>query len=280
MEKVLGSTKSPTGNWTLDIALWQALRNLEKVTRRKLLSYLTINQKSEVQHDSRELTSKGKEKVDDNGPRKFPITRNMMSSINGELSVTSKDKALAAADIVATSTLPGVSRTPALVEPPKKKRAFQMSAPEDDSFETDDDDETQVNGTFSRTPALVENNKQMFPEVVKVLEQAEPKESEKPVSSPKIDVGFGGSVSEQGLGFKLRASPPLTSNTQNNFLPQATLPMDNVVPERDSNSFPLFGTSAERASPFASSANGLSYSKPSACSNPKALESTRLENYM
>ncbi|GJR35674.1 hypothetical protein Tco_1211358, partial [Tanacetum coccineum] len=54
------------------------------------------------------------------------------------------------------------------------------------------------------------------------------------------------------------------------------LPMDNVVPERDSNSFPLFGTSAERASPFASSANGLSDSKPSASSDPKALESTRL----
>ncbi|GKB45090.1 hypothetical protein Tco_0890032 [Tanacetum coccineum] len=338
MEKVLGSTKSPTGNWTLDIALWQALRNLEKVTRRKLLSYLTINQKSEVHHDSRELTSKGKEKVEDNGPRKFLTTRNMMSSVNGELSVTSKDKAPAirtnepplklpaepqkkkhpfqmsaheddlfelddddetrvnghmslllvegnkqktalAADIVATSTLPGVSRTPALVEPPKKKRAFQMSAPEDDSFETDDDDETQVNGHVSLlTPALVENNKQMFPKVVKVLEQAEPKESENPVSFLKIDVGFGGSVSEQVLGFKLPASHPLTTITQNNLLP--TLPMDNVVPERDLNSFPLFGTSAERASPFVSSANGLSDSKPSASSDPKALESTRLENYM
>ncbi|GJX09705.1 hypothetical protein Tco_0199564 [Tanacetum coccineum] len=57
------------------------------------------------------------------------------------------------------------------------------------------------------------------------------------------------------------------------------LPMDNVVSERDSNSFPLFGTSAERASPFAFSANGLSDSKPSASSDPKALESTMLENY-
>ncbi|GKF71526.1 hypothetical protein Tco_0207640, partial [Tanacetum coccineum] len=164
------------------------------------------------------LTSKGKEKVEDNGPRKFLITRNMMSSVNGELSVTSKDKAPAvrinepplklpaepqkkkrpfqmsaceddlfeldddddetrvngcmslllvesnkqktalAADIVATSTLPGVSRTPALVEPPKKKRAFQMSAPEDDSFEIDYDDETQVNGHVSLL--LVERYKQ------------------------------------------------------------------------------------------------------------------------
>ncbi|GKG61271.1 hypothetical protein Tco_0618996, partial [Tanacetum coccineum] len=65
-----------------------------------------------------------------------------------------------------------------------------MSAPEDDLFELDDDDETQANGHMSlllvesnkqktasaadivatstlprvsRTPALVENNKQMFP---------------------------------------------------------------------------------------------------------------------
>ncbi|GJT14356.1 hypothetical protein Tco_0861398 [Tanacetum coccineum] len=113
---------------------------------------------------SRELTSKGTEKVEDNGPT---------------------------------------------AEPPQKKCAFQMSVPEDDSFEIDDDDdETQVLGEsnkqetalaadivatstlpgVSRTPALVENNKKMFPKVVKVLEQV-PKESEKPVSSPKIDVG-------------------------------------------------------------------------------------------
>nr|GEW04750.1 leucine-rich repeat-containing protein [Tanacetum cinerariifolium] len=43
-----------------------------------------------------------------------------------------------AAYIVATSTLPEVSRTPAVVEPPQKKCVFQMSAPEDDSFEIDD----------------------------------------------------------------------------------------------------------------------------------------------
>ncbi|GKD23917.1 hypothetical protein Tco_1225620 [Tanacetum coccineum] len=51
---------------------------------------------------SRELTSKGTEKVEDNGPT---------------------------------------------AEPPQKKCAFQMSVPEDDSFEIDDDDdETQVLG--------------------------------------------------------------------------------------------------------------------------------------
>lgn len=281
----------------------QALRSLEKVDSLKLLSYPHDNQKSEVQHherlhDSQELTSKGKEKVEDNGSRKFPIPRSMMTSVNGELSVTSKDKAPTVRINEPTVKLPA--------EPPQKKRAFQMSAPEDDSFEIDDDDEIQTNGhvslplvehnkqetalpadivatstlpEVSRTPALVENNKQMFPEVVKVPEQAVPKEAEEPVSSPKTDVGFGGSVSEQGLGFKLPASPPLTTNTQNNLLPQSTLQMDNVALKKDSNSFQLFGTSAERASPFAFSANGLSDSKPSATSDPKALESTRLENY-
>ncbi|GKD31837.1 hypothetical protein Tco_1242615, partial [Tanacetum coccineum] len=208
-----GSTKSPT-KLTLDMLHGQALRSLEKVDPPKLLSYSHDIQKSEVQHherlhDSRELTSKGKEKVEDNGPRKVPISRNMMSSVNGELSVTSKDKAPAVRINEPPLKLP--------VEPPQQKHAFQMSAPEDDSFEIDDDDdETQVNGHVSipfvesnnqetalaadivatstlpgvsRTPALVENNKKMFPKVVKVLEQAEPKESEKPVSSPKIDVG-------------------------------------------------------------------------------------------
>ncbi|GJT15574.1 hypothetical protein Tco_0874280 [Tanacetum coccineum] len=140
----------------------------------------------------------------------FELDDDDETRVNGHMSLllveSNKQKTALAADIVATSTLPGVSRTPALVEPPKKKPAFQMSAPEDDSFETDDDDETQVNGHVS------------------------------------------------------------------------LLPMDNVVPERDSNSFPLFSTSAERASPFASSANGLSHSKPSASSDPKALESTSVSN--
>nr|GEZ30412.1 hypothetical protein [Tanacetum cinerariifolium] len=80
------------------------------------------------------------------------------------------------------------------VEPPHKKRAFRtsvpgsdsalaadiMSAPEDDSFEIDDTLAADIVATstllgVSLTPALVENNKQMFPKVVKVLEQAEPK---------------------------------------------------------------------------------------------------------
>ncbi|PWA60020.1 hypothetical protein CTI12_AA386630 [Artemisia annua] len=301
-EKSSGSTKSPT-KLTLDMLHGQALRSLEKVDSPKLLSYPHDNQKSEVQHherihDSRELTSKGKEKVEDNGSRKFPIPRSMMTLVNGELSDTSKDKAPAIRINEPTAKL--------TAEPPQKKRAFQMSAPEDDSFEVDDDDdEIQTNGHMSlplvennkqetalpadivatsilpgvsRTPALVENNKQMFPEVVKVPEQAVPKEAEKPVSSPKTDVGFGGSVSEQGLGFKLPVSPPLTTNTQNNLLPQSTLQMDNVALKKDSNSFQLFGTSAERASPFAFSANGLSDSKPSASSDPKALESTSVSN--
>nr|GEZ72095.1 hypothetical protein [Tanacetum cinerariifolium] len=94
-------------------------------------------------------------------------------------SVPGSDSALAA-DIVATSTLPGVSITLALVKPPQKKCAFQMSAPEDDLFEIDDALAADIVATstllgVSLTPALVENNKQMFSEVVKVLEQAEPK---------------------------------------------------------------------------------------------------------
>ncbi|GJX47182.1 hypothetical protein Tco_0272372 [Tanacetum coccineum] len=140
----------------------------------------------------------------------FELDDDDETRVNGHIPLllveSNKQKTALTADIVATSTHSGVSRTPALVEPPKKKPAFQMSAPEDDSFERDDNDETQVNGHVS------------------------------------------------------------------------LLPMDNVVLERDSNSFTLFSTSAKRASPFASSANGLSDSKPSASSDPKALESTSVSN--
>nr|GFB61156.1 hypothetical protein [Tanacetum cinerariifolium] len=55
-----------------------------------------------------------------------------------------------------------------------------MSALEDDSFEIDDALAADIVATstlsgVSLTPALVENNKQMFSEVVKVLEQDDPK---------------------------------------------------------------------------------------------------------
>nr|GEZ03411.1 transposase, Ptta/En/Spm, transposase, Tnp1/En/Spm-like protein [Tanacetum cinerariifolium] len=55
-----------------------------------------------------------------------------------------------------------------------------MSVPEDDSFEIDIALEADIVATstllgVSLTPELVENNKQMFLEVVKVLEQAKPK---------------------------------------------------------------------------------------------------------
>ncbi|GJY72854.1 hypothetical protein Tco_0477285 [Tanacetum coccineum] len=71
-EKFSGSTKSPM-KLTLDMLHGQALRSLEKVDSPKLISYPHDNQHPERLHDSRELTSKGKEKVEDNGPRKFPI---------------------------------------------------------------------------------------------------------------------------------------------------------------------------------------------------------------
>nr|GEX33873.1 nuclear pore complex protein NUP1-like [Tanacetum cinerariifolium] len=142
----------------------------------------------------------------------------------------SSDSALAA-DIVATSTLPGVSRTPALVKPHQKKCAFQMSAPEDDSFEIDDALAADIVATstlpgVSRTPALVKNNKQMFSGVVKVLSRLSPK------------------------------------NLKSLYLLRKLM-LDLVV-------------LAERVSLSAFSVNGPSDSKPSASSDPKALESTRM----
>ncbi|GKC49125.1 hypothetical protein Tco_1071870 [Tanacetum coccineum] len=187
------------------------------------------------------------------------------TQVNGHMSLllveSNKQKTALAADIVATSTLPGVSRTPALVEPPKKKPAFQMSAPEDDSFETDDDDETQVNGHVSLLPmdnVVPERDSNSFPLFSTSAERASPfASSANGLSHSKPSASSDPKALESTrLGDSRRLL--LTTNTQNNSLPQATLPMDNVVPERDSNSFPLFGTSAERASPFASSANGLS----------------------
>lgn len=296
-ERLSGSTKSPT-KLTLDMLHGQALRSLEKVDSPKLLSYPRETQKTEVQHhvklhDNRELTSKGKEKVEENGSKKFPIPRNMFTSVNGDLTVQIKDKA----PIVTITDSP--SKVPA--ESPQKKRAFQMSAPED-TFEIDDDDdddEVPVNNGHmssplvennkpesslvsnkpvsadviesrtlpepSRTPALVENNKPVFPEVTKVTnvpEQTELKETENS-SSPKT--------------VNVVTSAPLTTTSEPLVVPQSTLQMDKVAPEKESN-FPSFGKTAENASPFQFYASEPLEVKPDATSDPKALESTRLEN--
>nr|GFA58962.1 hypothetical protein [Tanacetum cinerariifolium] len=127
-EKSSGSIKSPTKR-TLDILYGQAVRSLEKGDSPRLLSY-PLNEP----------------------PLKLPAEP-PHKKCAFRTSVPGSDSALAA-DI--------------------------MSAPEDDSFEIDDALAVDIVATstlsgVSLTPALVENNKQIFPEVVKVLEQADPK---------------------------------------------------------------------------------------------------------
>nr|GEV32995.1 probable envelope ADP,ATP carrier protein, chloroplastic [Tanacetum cinerariifolium] len=141
------------------------------------------NKHHERLHDSQELTSKALAVTINDPPLKLPVEPPHKKSafqmsvpvsdsfeiddddtqVNGHVSFLlvecNKQEITLAVDIVTTSTLMGVSRTPALVEPPQKKCTFQMSAPEDDSYEIDDDDdETQVNGHMSLL--LVESNKQ------------------------------------------------------------------------------------------------------------------------
>nr|GEU97523.1 hypothetical protein [Tanacetum cinerariifolium] len=111
-EKSSGSIKSPTKQ-TLDILHGQAGRSLEKGALLGLLSY-PLNE----------------------APLKL-LAEPLQKKRAFRTRVPGSDFALAT-DIVATSTLLGVSKTPTVVEPPQKKCVFQMSTPEDDSFEIDD----------------------------------------------------------------------------------------------------------------------------------------------
>ncbi|GJU66541.1 hypothetical protein Tco_1252800 [Tanacetum coccineum] len=83
---------------------------------------------------SRELTSKGTEKVEDNGPTAEPLQKKCAF----QMSVPEDDSFE-----IGTEKVEDNGPT---AEPLQKKCAFQMSVPEDDSFEIDDDDETQVLG--------------------------------------------------------------------------------------------------------------------------------------
>ncbi|XP_024989451.1 nuclear pore complex protein NUP1-like isoform X1 [Cynara cardunculus var. scolymus] len=296
--------KSPS-KLTLNMLHGQALRSLEKVDSPKFLPSPHDSQKSESQHHARshdihEPASQSKDKVEENSSRKFPIPRNMLTPVNGDSTVLLKDKAPVVITTASTSKLPA--------EPPQKKRAFQMSAHED-SLDLDDD--VHVNGNVSfpsaednkpeaslvankpvfaeviQTPTLQEIAKTsalaevtpVLPEVAKFPEQAELKEVENVASSPKTDVGFlGGSVGEQGIGFKFPTSPPSTTATQTIVLPQSTLQMEKVDSEKDSNNFSLFGATAEKVSPFQFSGNEPSEIKSIASSDPKALDSTSVFN--
>nr|GEZ67308.1 hypothetical protein [Tanacetum cinerariifolium] len=91
-EKSSGSIKSPTKR-TLDILHGQAIRSLEKGDSPRLISY-PLNEP----------------------PLKLPV-KPPHKKRAFRMSVPGSDSALAV-DIVATSTLSGVSRTPAVVEPP------------------------------------------------------------------------------------------------------------------------------------------------------------------
>ncbi|KAJ9553808.1 hypothetical protein OSB04_017853 [Centaurea solstitialis] len=273
--------KSP-GKLTLNMLHGQALRSMEKVDSPKFLPSPRDVQKSDGQHNStREpAASRGKEKVEENSSKKFPVPRNMLAPVNGDLTVSSKDKAPVVIATASTSKLPA--------EPPQKKRAFQMSAHED-SLELDDDIHVNGHVPFS----LAENNKPeaslvanksvsaeviqtpTLPEIPKTFTEVTPVLPEKVASPPKTDVGFlGGSVSEQGTGFKFPTSPPSTTTTQTGMLNQSALQMEKAVPEKESNVFSSFGASTEKVSPFQFSTEKSLENKPKADSDPKALDST------
>ncbi|CAI9296248.1 unnamed protein product [Lactuca saligna] len=269
--------KSPT-KLTSNMLHGQALRSLEKVDLPKFLPTSHDTQKSEFQHESTsKSTSRGKEKVEENGERKFPVPFNMLTPVNGDLEVSIKESSQIVTVDDSTSILPP--------EPPQKRRAFQMSAPEDTWELDDDDDDINVNGHVS-IPPVVENSKpetslvankpvsadiiepptplEVFKTpapvaatpvvaevtlVAKTSEKVELKESEKATPFPKTDGFLSGNVIEQETGFKFPTSPPSTFTTQK----------DKATP-------------TENVSPFQFSGSELSESKP------KAPDSTSVFN--
>ncbi|KAD2804679.1 hypothetical protein E3N88_38056 [Mikania micrantha] len=265
--------KSPN-KLRLDMLHGQALRSLEKMDSPKFLPSSHVIQKPVVS----ELTLQSKDLTEENGSRKLSVSHNMSTSVNGDMTDTLKDK----------SPIVGITDIPSKVtEEPLNKHAFQMCAPED-FFEMDDDEDGHDNGhvllplvendkpktsaadiiktptllEVSKAPELVEYKKPVFPEASKFPDRVELKEAESDISAPKTDSGFlGGSVSEQGLGFKAPiSSPPPLFTTQTCEVSRSTSQLDKIPPVK--------------GSPLSFSADEPSEFKPNASSDPKKLDST------
>lgn len=267
--------KSPN-ELRLDMLHGQALRSLEKVDSPKFLPRSHDIQKPVAS----DLALQSNDKTEENGVSKFPPSHIMLTSVGGGKTDNLKGKA----PIIEITDL-----SSKVIEEPRKRHAFQMSAPED-SFEMDDDDDIHDNGhvslplvennkpetsaadiiktptsaEVSKTPELVENNKPKFSEVSKVPEQFELKKAENDISTPKTDLGsLGGSVRDQGLGFKIpvsSSSPPSLTTTQTSEFTQSTFQMEKNPPVK--------------VSPFLFSAN----EQPNVGSDSKVTDSIRLEH--
>ncbi|XP_024970131.1 nuclear pore complex protein NUP1-like isoform X1 [Cynara cardunculus var. scolymus] len=262
--------KSPTKQ-TSNMIHGQALGSLEKVDSPKFLPSPPVNQKSESQNhtwlpEARASTSQSKDKVEENGPRKFAVPRNVLSSMNGSSTIVVRDNAP-----IATNT-DSILKLPA--EPPQKKRSFQMSAHED-SFEVDEDNHSNGHAfvplgenkklvtsvvakkdvsadapaQVNQTPALPEVTKTSGPEVGKIPAMPVLKKTDDAISPPKTDLGRpGGSVvNEQKMGFNFPTSPPSSSNTQSAVFSQSTSILDSAAAPKEPTVLPTFGTSTKNA---------------------------------
>ncbi|XP_076908960.1 uncharacterized protein LOC143566056 isoform X2 [Bidens hawaiensis] len=248
------SNSVSTNELRLDMLHGQALKSLEKVESPKFVSGVRDIQKPVVP----ESTFKSKDKTEESNVRKSPVSNDMFTSVNDDVRDTLKDKA----PVVQFTELPSK-----VTEVVQIKHAFQMSAPEDSFEMDDDDDDVHENGTTSaadiiKTPTvpevskaseLVEYDKPVFDEVSKVPEQIKLKEGENDTNK--------GSVSDQGLGFKIpvssSSSPPVTI-TQSSVFTKSTSQIEKVDPVK--------------VSPFSFAANEVSEFKSNAGSDAKAKE--------
>ncbi|XP_023767718.1 nuclear pore complex protein NUP1 [Lactuca sativa] len=244
----------------------------------KLMSSSEDYKKSEsLFPDARESTttqtqSKGKEKVEENGPKKFAVPRNVLSTMNGSSGVSIRDNG----PTDSTFKLPA--------EPPQKKR-FQISAHED--YQELADDDSRSNGGHVSTIPFGQNkkpetsvfgNKDVSAEVIQsppVEKIPGTQKTDDSKSLPKTSFkSVDGSVVNKKVAFNLPAS-------NNNTQPQPAAITDTVSPQKKATVFPTFGGTAkvtENVSPFLFSANEPSGFKPNATTDAKPLGSTSMFN--
>ncbi|CAH1428957.1 unnamed protein product [Lactuca virosa] len=222
--------------------------------------------------DARESTtsqtqSKGKEKVEENGPKKFAVPRNVLSTMNGNSGVSIRDNR----PTDSTFKLPA--------EPPQKKR-FQISAHEDYQEVVDSNGHVSTIpfGQNKKPETSVFGNKDVSAEVIQTppVEKIQgTQKTDDAKSLPKTSFkSVDGSVVNKKVAFNLPAS-------NNNTQPQPAAITDTVSPQKKATVFPTFGGTTkvtENVPPFLFSANEPSGFKPNAATDAKPLGSTSMFN--
>ncbi|KAM7532238.1 hypothetical protein LguiB_035648 [Lonicera macranthoides] len=272
--------KSPT-KLTPNMLSGQALRSLENVDSSKFMQNTEISHNARLPDARDSSTSHNQDKVEGNGPKKFGHDT---SSLNSGTVASVKDGVLNA-----KTSDSGVSNF--ALEPPQKKRAFQMSAHEG-TLELDD--RMHSNGFVYRLPSEGQEGKREKSVVESKVGAAAALELVKTPAFPEVktpaDSVFSKKADLETYGTSVVGGKNTDFTLPSTFQPvdliQSISAVDKAVPSKDSNASPnMLGSISKTVDNFlpfnfssSASANIFSSLKSGFQSDPELQSSKSMAN--